>query len=409
MRWNSQRKIIAGFVVIMAAAAVLAFTTLFLLYRLEVAVNQAEFRNLDGQGQSGTALPAVLRTQIHRSYVIVLGVGAAGTFVSLGSIWAIRRKLTVLLRSVTESLGASSVELNRLADVVATSGSQLAENSCQAAASIEETSASLEEMSSMTAQNAEHAQRARETAEKTRQATDAGAVRMAGLERAIADIQAGSDDVAKIIRTIDEVAFQTNILALNAAVEAARAGDAGLGFAVVADEVRSLAQRSALSARESSEKIKSARENTRLGVRLAHQVSGGLEGIVSGNQKLDGLAADVATASAEQSKGIEQLRAAVFEMDRLIQGNAATADDTTRAITALRDQARQVRAAVSQLRELIDGTGELGDTDDDQAAAAGARAQVRPANVVVLNRSRAEAAFDGSARATFERMPGQGG
>lgn len=256
---------------------------------------------------------------------------------------------------MAQSLRESSGELVRFANHGAESSISLADHASQAAASIEETSASLEEMASTTMLNARHAQEARDLARRTREAADRGANDMDQLQRAIGEIQASSEDIAKIIKTIDEIAFRTNILALNAAVEAARAGDAGLGFAVVANEVRSLAQRSAEAARESSDRIGSARSKTALGVELVGKVSAELKEIVAGNQTLDSLGRNVADASAQQSKGIELLREAVVEMDRLTQSNAATADDTARAIGSLHQQARLVGTAVGQLNELIDG------------------------------------------------------
>lgn len=357
MRWNSQQRIVAGFVTIMAAAACLAATTLFLFYRLECRL-VAEPPVAPGApvGSSASAFSVeALRGEIRWSYGVVLVVGGVGTIVSLGCIVAIRRKLTVLLRDVAQSLRESSGELVRFANHGAESSMLLADHASQAAASIEETSASLEEMASTTMLNARHAQEARDLAQRTREAADRGANDMDQLQRAIGDIQTSSEDIAKIIKTIDEIAFRTNILALNAAVEAARAGDAGLGFAVVANEVRSLAQRSAEAARETSDRIGSARSKTALGVELVGKVSAELKEIVSGNQTLDSLGRNVADASAQQSKGIELLREAVVEMDRLTQGNAATADDTARAIGSLHQQARLVGTAVRQLNELIDG------------------------------------------------------
>ncbi|MBK8001339.1 MAG: hypothetical protein IPK15_22195 [Verrucomicrobia bacterium] len=365
MQLNSQQKIIAGFVIIMAAAAGLAFTALLLFHRLEVRVDalagpgRAEPGRIS-PGASGTFIqePAVnsidsLRQEIFFSYRTILVVGAAGTAISLICIWFIGRKLTQLLRRVALSLKDSSGELLHSTNQVANSSRVLAENACDAAASIEETSSSLEQMASMTLRNAEHAQSAKDLARHVRSAADTGAADMTALYQGISEIKSSSDDIARIVQTIDEIAFQTNILALNAAVEAARAGEAGQGFAVVADEVRSLAQRSAHAARETAERIQGAIAKTATGVQFAGKVSSRLQEIVEGNQKLDAVASEVASASSEQSKGIELLRSAVCKMDQVTQGNAATADSTAEFTSNLHRQARLVSEAVAELTELV--------------------------------------------------------
>ncbi len=354
MNWNSHQRITAGFGLIMTAAAALAGTALFLLHRLQTRVDLLLSAPTGGTGNIGehTGLQ-LLRQDIFNSYWAILLVGAAGTAVSLACIWFIARKLARVLRTLANSLQESSGELLRTVDQAAQSSRALADNASHAAASLEETSASLEEMAGMTRRNAEHAQSTRVLAGQARSAADAGAADMASLRQSISDIHAGSGDIAKIIATIDEIAFQTNILALNAAVEAARAGEAGLGFAVVADEVRSLAQRSAHAARETAERIQGAMSKTTQGVELARTVSARLQEIVDGNQKLDALAIEVATATSEQSKGIDQVRTAVVQMDQVTQNNAATADDTANSTRNLHEQAQSVGRAVRELTELL--------------------------------------------------------
>ena len=162
-------------------------------------------------------------------------------------------------------------KLSAAAGQVSSASQSLAEGASEQAASLEETSSSLEEMSSMTKRNAENAQKANELAKQARAAADTGVGDMQAMNAAMDAIKASSDDIAKIIKTIDEIAFQTNILALNAAVEAARAGEAGMGFAVVADEVRNLAQRSAQAAKETAAKIEGAVSKTAQGVRDQRQ------------------------------------------------------------------------------------------------------------------------------------------
>jgi len=173
------------------------------------------------------------------------------------------------------------------------------------------------------------------------------------MQSAMNAIQQSSHDISKIIKTIDEIAFQTNILALNAAVEAARAGVAGAGFAVVADEVRSLAQRSAVAARETADKIADATTRSAQGVELSQRVSAGLQHILEKNREVDRLVAEVATASHEQSVGLSQINTAITQMDKVTQANAASAEETAAAAQELNAQSEELRNSSAQLGALV--------------------------------------------------------
>jgi methyl-accepting chemotaxis protein len=239
---------------------------------------------------------------------------------------------------------------------VAASSQSLAEGASEQAASLEETGASLEEMASMTQRNTETAEHVKALAAEARHAGDAGAVDMQAMSAAMADIKNASDGIAKIIRTIDEIAFQTNILALNAAVEAARAGEAGMGFAVVADEVRNLAQRAAQAAKETATKIEDSVQKSQNGVQISAKVAASLAEIVAKAREVDELAAQVATASKEQTQGIAQVNTAVSQMDKVTQSNAANAEESASAAEEMNAQAEAVRQAVKQLEALVGGT-----------------------------------------------------
>jgi methyl-accepting chemotaxis protein len=197
------------------------------------------------------------------------------------------------------------------------------------------------------------------------------------------EIRQGSDEIAQIVTTIDQIAFQTNILALNAAVEAARAGEAGLGFSVVAEEVRSLAQRSASSARETADRISDAVQKTRAGVELAGKVSLGLQQIVTNNQQLDGLAGEVAEASAEQRRGVELLRTTSVEMDKATQANTASAQETAHDAGHLHEHAGRLREAVLALRDVVGGEVSSESAPLKNAAVAPAIVSVRTARALV--------------------------
>src|SRR5208282_2553948 len=206
--------------------------------------------------------------------------------------------------------------------------------------------------------NGESASKTNELARQARAAGDRGALDIQTMSSAMDVIKASSDDIAKIIKTIDEIAFQTNILALNAAVEAARAGDAGLGFAVVADEVRNLAQRSAQAAKDTTAKIEGAISKTGQGVEISRKVADTLNEIVTKARQVDELAAEVAGASKEQIQGISQINTAVAQMDKVTQSNAASAEESAAAAEELNAQAESMRESVGKLLKLVEDTGQ---------------------------------------------------
>jgi methyl-accepting chemotaxis protein len=183
---------------------------------------------------------------------------------------------------------------------------------------------------------------------------------MTRMGHAITKIKGSSDQTAKIIKTIDEIAFQTNLLALNAAVEAARAGDAGKGFAVVAEEVRNLAQRSAEAAKNTAALIEESQQNANDGVAVSNEVGGILAQIVESVQKLTQLIGEVSAASDEQSKGILQIGTAVTEMDKLTQSNAANAEESASASEELAAQAKELGDMVEVLVGIVKGAGARG-------------------------------------------------
>ena len=288
-------------------------------------------------------------------YETAAGLGLGAIVLVMIATWLLTGNLIRSVTNIVSSL-ASSIEQNMAAAAeVSTASQNLAQGSGEQAASIEETGASLEEMASMTKSNSESAQKANELAREARTAADRGAEDMRAMNQAMEAIKISSDDIAKIVKTIDEIAFQTNILALNAAVEAARAGEAGMGFAVVADEVRNLAQRSAQAARETTAKIEGAIHKTAQGVGLSQKVAAALNDIVIKARQVDELASEVASASRQQTSGITQINTAVGLMDKVTQSNAASAEESAAAAEELNSQAVVMKHAVGELARLVGG------------------------------------------------------
>ncbi len=285
---------------------------------------------------------------------ILVGLGLA-CLVGIGIGVVIIRGTGKILNRLSSALDDGSNQVASAADQISTTSQALAEGASEQAASLEETSSSLEEMASMTKRNSENAEKANDLAKQARHAADKGAGDMQTMSTAMEAIKVSSDDIAKIIKTIDEIAFQTNILALNAAVEAARAGEAGMGFAVVAEEVRNLAQRSAQAAKETAAKIEGAITKTGQGVEISGKVVQTLTDIVTKVRQVDELVSEVASASREQTQGIAQINSAVSQMDKITQSNAASAEESAAAAEELTTQAETMKHAVAGLLELVGG------------------------------------------------------
>jgi methyl-accepting chemotaxis protein len=275
--------------------------------------------------------------------------------VSFGFAFFTARSVRRSLRQTIDFLNSSSGEINDATRQVSGSSQTLADSSSEQAASLEETSAAIEETASMTKRNADSAQNAKRLANEARHSADTGTQHMQAMVAATQAITAASSDIAKILKTIDEIAFQTNILALNAAVEAARAGEAGLGFAVVADEVRSLAQRCATAAKETAVKIDDSVAKSQQGAQISAAVAMSFGEIQARVRDLDQLVAEIATASNEQNEGLGQLNTAVSEMDKVTQRNAASAEETAAAAQQLNAQAQALQQAITGLEQLVSG------------------------------------------------------
>ena len=361
-----------------SAFAVSTLRPAFLAY--EAIIDTMLAFNLDNANRS---IERTAATASHANWItlcLLVAVLGFGVLLTVILVLSLNRVLSRLARSLDEG----SNQVTSAASQVSASSQILAEGSSEQAASIEETSASLEELSSMTRRNTENANKTNDLARQARIAADKGMEDMKEMIAAMDSIKTSSDDIAKIIKTIDEIAFQTNILALNAAVEAARAGEAGMGFAVVADEVRNLAQRSAQAAKETAAKIEAAIGNTSRGVNLSGKVAAALNEIVAKARQVNELAAEVAGASKEQSQGISQINSAVGQMDKVIQSNAASAEEDAAASQQLNSQAVTMKESVRELLKLVGGN-----SHDAPAAAAFASAEADGTHRVDAIRSNA--------------------
>jgi methyl-accepting chemotaxis protein len=296
---------------------------------------------------------AALERDIRRSQGILMAIGGAGGLAGLLIACVTARRINRALEQVAASIEASADQVTIASDQIAASSQSLVQTAAVSAAGIEETHSSVSEIVHLTNRNAESARHAKTLASSTREATDTGLGEVHALREAMQGIQEASDSVAKIIRGIDEIAFQTNILALNAAVEAARAGESGLGFAVVADEVRSLAQRSADAARETTTKIQAALQRTQEGACVMARVSEGFERIATRTRETDEIVAGIVQVSQEQETTLGHLNQAMAQINHLTQGTAANAEESSAAADSMKQQALSLNESLSRLRALV--------------------------------------------------------
>ncbi|MEI6713592.1 MAG: methyl-accepting chemotaxis protein [Verrucomicrobiota bacterium] len=325
---------------------------------------------------------AKLWAQIYQLAVICV-LGAAG-LVAVGL--RISGKMASVLQGGVDALSNVTSALGDAGHTISDSSQEVAAGSNQQAASLEETSASLEEISAMANRSAENAVSGKKLSEQARASANQGMDRISEMSRtletiraavkdmetSVGEIQDSNREVGKIIKTIDEIAFQTNLLALNAAVEAARAGEAGMGFAVVADEVRALAQRSANAAKETAEKIESAIKRSEQGgatsVRVVNSLgevehtARNLETvfgeIVAQISDLDGVIAEMTSASQEQSLGVSQVNNALTQLDKVTQSNASAAEANADSAAELTNQVATLEDVVMDLQMMV--TGDVG-------------------------------------------------
>jgi methyl-accepting chemotaxis protein len=295
---------------------------------------------------------------------ILLRISLAALVITLGGLllaFFMARSMARPVNRIVQDLYQGADRVAGASRQVSAASQTLAEGASEQAAAIEETSSSMEEMSSMTRQNADNARQANTLMSETSRVVDEANQAMGELNRSMKDISKASEETAKIIKTIDEIAFQTNLLALNAAVEAARAGEAGAGFAVVADEVRNLAMRAAEAAKNTAVLIEESVKKIKNGTGIVDRTNQAFGKVNTEAKKIEHLVGEIAAASQEQAQGIEQTNKAISEMNKIVQSNAASAEESASASEEMYAQADSMKKSVTALSALIEGSkGSLG-------------------------------------------------
>ena len=315
------------------------------------SVEVSQVKRLDEAKVAGDA--AATQAAIAIISILLMSLGAAVATV------LIVRSVSNQLRAAAFELRANSEQVLSASSQVASSSQTLSQGATEQAASLEETSASMEEMASMTRRNADGAAQAATLVFETEAAVRQSNESLSGVVTAMGGIRESSGKISKIIKTIDEIAFQTNILALNAAVEAARAGEAGMGFAVVADEVRNLAQRSAQAAKDTAGLIEDAISRSEQGSAQVEQMATVIGAITDKAGKVKSLVDEIAAASRQQTQGIDQVSQAVSQMEKVTQNTAATAEESAAASEELSSQAEMSMQTVSRLEAMVGSGGHV--------------------------------------------------
>lgn len=296
---------------------------------------------------SATSATKAARLQTGVILATLIALAAAGVL-----FWVVRRA-SASLRNLAARMSDSAEQVAGAASQVSDASQSVAQGASEQAASLQETSASTEEITSITRQNAEHTAKVAGFMQQSEsEATEVNDSLNKMIDQ-MKEIDASSNKIARIIKVIDEIAFQTNILALNAAVEAARAGEAGLGFAVVADEVRNLAQRCAQAARDTAALIEESIDTSRDGNSRLDHMAGAIRALTENSARVKTLVDQVNLGSQEQARGMERIQRAVIQIEQVTQKNAAGAQQSASAGAELTGHADSLHNLVVEMREMV--------------------------------------------------------
>lgn len=315
--------------------------------KVATEISDRQFQEMAKDKADGAASYATARA------ILVATVGLS-LLVLVCLVWVVRRINRDLRQTATE-LSESAAQTANAASQVASSSQSLAQGSSEQAASLEETSASSEEINSMARKNTENSRSAADLVTQSQQKFVQTNHSLEQTVAAMGEINTQSGKISKIIKAIDEIAFQTNILALNAAVEAARAGEAGMGFAVVADEVRNLAQRCAQAAKDTASLIEESIAKSNDGKVKVDEVATAIRAITEESTKIKTLVDEVNMGSQEQACGIEQIGKAITQMEQVTQKTAANAEESASAAEELNAQSETLKDIVERLTAMVGG------------------------------------------------------
>ena len=315
-----------------------------------------DLHNTVGTKDFQAELDAVTASNQRQSFLGLLLFILAAAFAA-GSVFLLEKQVSSPLRDLVNRLSDGALQIAQSATQVSSSSQSLSRDSSHQAASLEETSASSEEINAMAQKNTDSCRSAADLVSMSQDKFTHTNKSLSELVLAMEEINASSGKISRIIKVIDEIAFQTNILALNAAVEAARAGEAGSGFAVVADEVRTLAQRSAQAARDTAALIEDSINKSNSGKAKVDEVTVAIQAVTEESSKVKVLVDQINVGSTEQTHGIGNITRAITQMEKVTQTSAASAQQSAEAASELTEQSESLEDIVRILSSVVNGEG----------------------------------------------------